>query len=82
MYLKYNSLQMDQLILALPSREYYLKNSSRSDLQAYYQYMTKLALLLGADTKTAERDMTEVLNFEIQLANVSLLQITSWLLEY
>lgn len=82
MYLKYNSLQMDQLILALPSREYYLKNSSRSDLQAYYQYMTKLALLLGADTKTAERDMTEVLNFEIQLANVGLLQITSWLLEY
>lgn len=61
---------MDQLILALPSREYYLKNSSRSDVQAYYHYMTKLALLLGADTKTVQRDMTEVLSFEIQLANV------------
>lgn len=66
------SLQIDQLILALPSREYYLKTSSRTDLKAYHNYMTKIAIILGADPATAADNMQEVLNFEIQLANVSI----------
>lgn len=64
--------QIDQLILALPSREYYLKDSSRTDLLAYHNYMTKIATILGADPATVSDDMQEVLDFEIQLANVSL----------
>lgn len=67
--------QIDQLNLALPSREYYLKNSSKSDLQAYLNYMTKIALLVGADPATVSVDIQEVLDFEIQLANVSLQSI-------
>lgn len=59
------------MILALPSREYYLKGSSKSDLVAYHNYMTKIAIILGADPLTVADDMQEVLDFETQLANVS-----------
>lgn len=34
--------------------------------------MTKIAMILGADEATVSDDMQEVLDFEIQLANVSL----------
>lgn len=37
----------------------------------YYNYMTKIALLLGADPQTVHENMNEVLDFEIKLANVS-----------
>lgn len=59
------------MILALPSREYYLKGSSKSDLMAYHNYMTKIAIILGANPATVADDMQEVLDFEMQLANVS-----------
>ncbi|XP_026480017.1 neprilysin-1-like [Ctenocephalides felis] len=42
-------IQLDQLALALPSRDYYLKNSSEGDLQAYHRYMTQVAILMGAN---------------------------------
>lgn len=42
---------------------------------AYHNYMTKLALILGADPITVSDDMQEVLDFEIQLANASLAEI-------
>lgn len=66
-----NFSQVDQLILALPSREYYMKGSSKSDLMAYHSYMTKIAMILGADPATVADDMQEVLDFETQLANVN-----------
>lgn len=69
---RWKHLQIDQLILALPSREYYLKSSSKSELMAYHNYMTKIAVILGADPATAAEDMHEVLDFETQLANVSI----------
>lgn len=34
--------------------------------------MTKIAIILGADPATVSEDMQEVLDFETQLANVSL----------
>lgn len=37
---------------------------------AYHNYMTKIAMILGADPATVQEDMQEVLDFEIQLANV------------
>lgn len=66
-----SNCQIDQLILALPSREYYLKDSSKTDLLAYHNYMTNIAVILGADPTTVADDMQEVLDFEILLANVS-----------
>lgn len=38
---------------------------------AYHNYMTKIAIILGADEATAADDMQEVLDFETLLANAS-----------
>lgn len=57
-------------MLTLPSREYYLKDSSESDLKAYLRYMTQIAVLLGANETFAASEMRDVLEFEIILANV------------
>lgn len=57
--------------LALPSRDYYLKSNSDVELKAYHRYMSQVAVLLGANATTAEKELDEVLKFEIQLANVS-----------
>lgn len=39
---------------------------------AYFNYMKKIAVILGAAHETVDQNMGEVLEFEIQLANVSL----------
>lgn len=65
-------LQIDQLSLALPSRDYYLKSSSENALKAYHKYMTKTAMLLGAKPEIVEHELDQVLQFEIQLANATL----------
>lgn len=44
-------------------------------VKAYYEYMVDICTILGADRKKAEKDMWQVLQFEIQLANVSLCKI-------
>ncbi|EDV47339.1 neprilysin-1 [Drosophila erecta] len=67
-----NILQMDQLQYALPSRDYYLKESSANDRRAYHRYMTQVALLLGANPATAAAELEKVVLFETQLVNVSL----------
>ena len=56
--------------LALPSRDYYLKPNSNVELRAYHKYMTQIAILLGADEKTAEAELEDVIKFEVRLANV------------
>ncbi|XP_046678891.1 neprilysin-1-like isoform X2 [Homalodisca vitripennis] len=68
-----NILQLDQMTLALPSRDYYLKQSSEADyLGAYHRYMTEVAILLGADSDTAGAELLQVIQFEKRLANASL----------
>ncbi len=41
-------------------------------MQAYLSYMIDVATFLGADPDRARREMTEILRFEINLANFSL----------
>ncbi|XP_001602853.1 neprilysin-1 [Nasonia vitripennis] len=67
-----NILQLDQMQLALPSRDYYLKRSSEVQLAAYHRYMTNVAVLLGADPKNASEEFEKVIALEIELANASL----------
>jgi membrane metallo-endopeptidase-like protein 1 len=67
--------------LALPSRDYYLKQNTEADyLAAYHKYMTEIAVLLGADPLTAPDELHRVIQFEKRLANVSiiLLQTGKW----
>lgn len=61
---------MDQMALALPSRDYYLKASSEGDMVAYHKYMTNIAILLGANKTTASDELQQVVEFERRLANV------------
>ncbi|KAJ8946365.1 hypothetical protein NQ318_010130 [Aromia moschata] len=55
---------MDQMTLALPSRDYYLKASSEGDMIAYHKYMTNIAILLGANRTTAGEELQNVVEFE------------------
>lgn len=56
--------------LALPSRDYYQKEHSEAELEAYHRYMTNIAILLGADSKTAFEEFKKVIALEKDLANV------------
>ncbi|XP_019868485.2 neprilysin-1-like [Aethina tumida] len=67
-----NIIQMDQMQLALPSRDYYLKKSSEGDMNAYHKYMTNIAVLLGANKTTAGDELKQLVEFERKLANASL----------
>ncbi|XP_043262154.1 neprilysin-1-like isoform X2 [Colletes gigas] len=67
-----NILQLDQMQLALPSRDYYLKRNSETELNAYHRYMTNVALLLNANPETAAEEFRHVIGLEKQLANASL----------
>lgn len=57
--------------LGLPSRDYFLKDSSGEALQAYHKYMSEVAVLLGANKSTAPFELLKIIEFEIQIANVS-----------
>lgn len=58
------------MALTLPSRDYYLKANSQGDMEAYHRLMTRIALLLGADSDTARDELQKVIDFEKKLANV------------
>ena len=55
----------------MPGREYLLKGLTDKDVKAYLEYQIGLATLLGADKERARKELTETVEFEIQLANVS-----------
>ncbi|XP_022248558.1 membrane metallo-endopeptidase-like 1 [Limulus polyphemus] len=67
-----NIIQLDQMPFGLPSREYYLKDSSERERKAYHKLMVEVAVLLGAEEEYAKKEMEDVLNFEIRLANASI----------
>jgi len=67
-----NIIQLDQMQLGLPGRDYYLKTSSAKDLKAYHRYMTEVAVLLGAERRHASEEMKKVIHFETLLANISI----------
>lgn len=53
------------------SREYLNRGLTDKLVQAYYEYMVDIAVLLGAKRSRAEEELKESLQFEIKLANVS-----------
>lgn len=56
--------------MALPGRDYYLKKSSEPELKAYHSYMTNVAVLMGANPRSAAEEFDRVIVLEKQLANV------------
>ncbi|KAJ8668500.1 hypothetical protein QAD02_010163 [Eretmocerus hayati] len=48
------------------------KGLSEEIVQAYYEYMVKFAMLLGASRHDAQEEMSRVLDFEIHLSQISM----------
>ena len=57
----------------MPSRDYFLKGRNDTMLLAYQKMVQEIYVALGADQAVAEQDAKELVDFEIELANVSLL---------
>lgn len=64
-------LDLDQPGLGM-AREYLMKGIGEPDVQAYFEYMMDVAMLLGAEPEAAKEEMMEVLRFEMAIANISL----------
>ncbi|KAK2506133.1 hypothetical protein MC885_019833 [Smutsia gigantea] len=70
-----NVIQVDQSGLFLPSRDYYLNRTANEKvLNAYLDYMEELGLLLGGQPASTREQMQQVLELEIQLANITVPQ--------
>jgi membrane metallo-endopeptidase-like protein 1 len=63
-------LGFDQASLGT-SREYLVEGFDNQNVQHYFNYMVKSAILLGASEETAKAELKESLLFEIALANIS-----------
>uniref|UniRef100_A0AAG5CX34 Neprilysin, neutral endopeptidase 1 n=1 Tax=Anopheles atroparvus TaxID=41427 RepID=A0AAG5CX34_ANOAO len=66
-----NIVQFDQTTLGLPTREYYLQPANRKYLDAYREFMVEVIELLGVPPDTARRATDEMIEFEVQLANIT-----------
>ncbi|XP_052270674.1 neprilysin-1-like isoform X2 [Dreissena polymorpha] len=66
-----NIIQLDEPMLGMPSRDYYLHDTDSPDVKAYLRYMSDVAVLMGADRQTVEAEMQKVLEFETAIANAS-----------
>ncbi|XP_012312788.1 endothelin-converting enzyme 2 isoform X1 [Aotus nancymaae] len=70
-----NVIQVDQSGLFLPSRDYYLNRTANEKvLTAYLDYMEELGVLLGGRPTSTREQMHQVLELEIQLANITVPQ--------
>uniref|UniRef100_A0A8D0HA55 endothelin-converting enzyme 1 n=1 Tax=Sphenodon punctatus TaxID=8508 RepID=A0A8D0HA55_SPHPU len=70
-----NVIQVPAPGLFLPSRDYYLnKTANEKVLAAYLDYMVELGVLLGGGKASTQEQMQQVLEFETQLANLTIPQ--------
>ena len=53
-------------------RDYYLKGRNNRILEVYRGFAMNVAKSLGADESQTERDVEDLIDFEIDLANVSI----------
>uniref|UniRef100_A0A336LY78 CSON004984 protein n=1 Tax=Culicoides sonorensis TaxID=179676 RepID=A0A336LY78_CULSO len=66
-------IQIDQGGLGLPTRDNYLnKTAHQKVLDAYLDYMTKVVVLLGANESDAKIQMQAVIDFETELAKITI----------
>ncbi|XP_061380294.1 endothelin-converting enzyme homolog isoform X1 [Danaus plexippus] len=64
---------LDQGGLNLPTRDNYLNATAHKKvLDAYLDYMTKICTLLGANETEARAQMSKVIQFETELANITI----------
>ncbi|XP_001654841.2 neprilysin-2 [Aedes aegypti] len=66
-----NIIQFDQTSLGLPTRDYFLQPSNKKYLDGYKQFMIDVIQLLGVHAEVAKVAADEMVDFEIQLANIT-----------
>ncbi|XP_035828940.1 neprilysin-1 [Aplysia californica] len=72
-------LKMDQPSLGMPGQKYYLVPRNDTMLMAYQTLIYKVTETLGfADPDTAQQDVTDLVDFEIQLAQISVPSEERW----
>ncbi|XP_060599061.1 neprilysin-like isoform X3 [Ruditapes philippinarum] len=64
-------LYIDQPDLGMPSRDYYLKGRDDKTLMAYQTMIQESAVAFGADETTAANDAKDIVDMEIELANIT-----------
>ncbi|XP_063409498.1 neprilysin-4-like [Mytilus trossulus] len=69
-----NVIQIDQPDLGMPSREYYLKGLDDPIVQMYHRFAVNVAVMLGANKTAAEMEMRDMVQLEVELANVTVPQ--------
>lgn len=67
-----NIIQIDQGQLGMPTRDYFLKGRDDKTLMIYQQLAINVALTMGADENRTIQQMTEMIDFEIELANITI----------
>lgn len=55
----------------MPSRDYYLRGVEDENVQIYEKFAIDVAMMFGADEAQARKDMREMVELEIELANVN-----------
>ncbi|CAG5127738.1 unnamed protein product, partial [Candidula unifasciata] len=65
-----NIIQLDQPDLGMPSADYFLHSEAASKLEAYKKFAQDVAVMLGAQTGVAAKDIEDMVNFEIELAKI------------
>ena len=63
-------LQMDQPGFGMQGRKYYLVERNDSMLMAYERLIAETGALLGGQEATVKQDAKDIVDFEMQLANV------------
>ncbi|KAJ8259641.1 hypothetical protein GJAV_G00171780 [Gymnothorax javanicus] len=70
-----NVIQVDQSALGLPSRDYYLnRTANQKYLDAYLEFLVSLGVLLGGTEERSRTMMQEIVDFETELANITIPQ--------
>ncbi|KAI6175220.1 Membrane metallo-endopeptidase-like 1 [Aphelenchoides fujianensis] len=64
-------LLIDQPQLNLFARDFYMLSETEDERLAYRTLVRDVLVLLKADSRVAERDSEEILNFETELANIT-----------
>ncbi|XP_064611411.1 neprilysin-like isoform X2 [Liolophura sinensis] len=69
-----NIIQIDQPELGMPSRDYYLKGRDDAVVKTYEDFARQVAIFLGAEPERAAREMKQMVDLEVALANITIPQ--------
>lgn len=65
-------MQLDQFRFGLGHRDNYLEPEFSKEKNAYTNFIRDIAVYLGADEATVDKDVNDVMEFETYMANVSI----------